>query len=324
MDRKESIRRRRITAIVPAHNEEERIGPVLSVLTSYQGFDEVIVVNDGSTDKTEEIAKKFPIRYIINDSNNGKAHAMQKGVDMAKGDIIFFCDADISGLTHNMIHTILTPVSEGKLDMFVGMRKRGWYRARNLFAFVPILGGERALVKSLWQELPEYYKDKFKIETGLNFFAKYHGKGYGYKVISGLSQTIKEKKYGFWGGIYRRFGMYKDIVLAQVRLELKDIPYNPKQALYSTYGFILSLIFLATGVQILLMLQTKPDGIWYSFIQSNFSVPNTHIWSNFLAIIKRHNDYNLGSIAVILTIAGTLSALFYLHRVVRFSQKGRQ
>lgn len=320
MDRKESIRR--VTAIVPAHNEEERIGPVLEALTSYKKFDEIIVVNDGSTDKTESIIKKFPVRYILNDSNHGKAHAMQKGIDESRNEIIFFCDADITGLKHHMIDTIVKPVVEGKFDMFVGMRKRGWYKARNLFAFVPILGGERALTKKLWQDLPEFYKDKFKIETGLNFYAKYHGKGYAYKVIPGLSQTIKEKKYGFWGGMYRRFGMYKDIVWAQLRLELMDISYNPRQGLYSLYGLILSLVFLALGVQLTLMLKTNPQGFWYNFIERNFSVPDTTLWNNFLEIIKRHNTYNLGTIAAILVAGGVVSGIFYLNRVVRFFKKG--
>jgi glycosyltransferase involved in cell wall biosynthesis len=322
MDRKESLRR--VAAIVPAHNEATRIGAVLEVLASYKKFDEVIVVNDGSTDETEKVVKKFPVRYILNDSNHGKAHAMQKGVDECTSDIIFFCDADILGLTHKMIDSILDPVLEGKVEMFVGMRKRGWYGAHNVLAFVPILGGERALTKKLWQDLPEYYKDKFKIETGLNFYAKYHGKNYSYKVIAGLSQVIKEKKYGFWEGMYRRFGMYKDVVLAQIRLELVDIPYNVQQGVYSLYGLVLSLFFLALGVQMLLMLKTQPEGFWYKVIQSNFSVPNTHLWNNFLSLIRRHNDYNLGTIAVILIIAGILSALFYLHRVVRFFNKTRQ
>lgn len=319
MDRKESVRR--VTAIVPAHNEEDRIGPVLEVLASYQKFNEIIVVNDGSTDKTEEIIKKFPVRYIVNTSNHGKAHAMQKGIDESKNEIIFFCDADISGLTHKMIDTILDPVLEGKVDMFVGMRKRDWYKARHLFAFIPILGGERALTKKLWNDLPEFYKDKFKIETGLNFFAKYHGKGYGYKVIAGLRQTIKEKKYGFWPGMYRRFGMYKDVILAQLRLELQNIPYNPKQGWFSVYGFVLSALFILLGNLILSSVQKNPDGFWYSIITTNFIVPDSSLWANVLEVLKRHNTYNLGIIAYLLVIVGMCSAVFYFNRIIHFFRK---
>ena len=121
--------------------------------------------------------------------------------------------------------------------------------------------------------------------------------------------------------MYRRFGMYKDVVWAQLRLELKDIPYNPRQGLYSLYGLTLSFVFLAVGVQLILMLKTNPQGFWYGFIESNFSVPDTHLWDNFLEIIKRHNTYNLGVIAIILVGGGIVSAVFYLNRVVRFFRK---
>jgi len=63
-----------ITAIVPAYNEAERISKVLEVLTTYKQFKEIIVVDDGSTDNTEEIVKKFNVRYIRNESNKGKGY----------------------------------------------------------------------------------------------------------------------------------------------------------------------------------------------------------------------------------------------------------
>lgn len=205
----------KISAIVPAYNEAERIGSVLAILTSYPGFAEVIVVDDGSKDGTETIAKHYPVRYIKNEKNLGKGKSMDKAVKESIGDIIFFADADITGLTHQMIDETVQPVVNGKWEMFVAMRHRPMYEVPGIMLFIALLGGERALTKKLWLALPDHYKNRFEIETGLNFFAKKYGKGVGYKVFKGLGQTIKEEKYGFWSGFTLRLAMIGNVFKAQ-------------------------------------------------------------------------------------------------------------
>ena len=69
MDRKEN--NKKITAIVPAYNEAVRIKHVLDVLTTYPGFSDIIIIDDGSTDNTEDVVKKYPVNYIKNSSNQG-------------------------------------------------------------------------------------------------------------------------------------------------------------------------------------------------------------------------------------------------------------
>src|SRR3989344_2088414 len=217
-----------ITAIVPAYNEAERISKVLEVLTTYKQFKEIIVVDDGSTDNTEEIVKKFNVRYIRNESNKGKGASMDIGVKHAGGEIIFFCDADVLGLNHKILEETIKPVFENKVEMFIAMRNRKLYFLSFILVFVPLLGGERALTKRLWINLPDKYKDRFKIETALNFYAKYYYKGLDYKVFSGITQIIKEKKYGLKRGIKQRFGMYKDVLKAAFELQTLDLPKNHK------------------------------------------------------------------------------------------------
>lgn len=88
----------RVSVLVPAYNEEKTISPsVQSILDSdYPDF-EVIVVNDGSTDATERELQPFIagglIRYHAK-KNGGKASALNAGIALATGDIIFFTDAD--------------------------------------------------------------------------------------------------------------------------------------------------------------------------------------------------------------------------------------
>ncbi|PIQ77329.1 hypothetical protein COV82_05085 [Candidatus Peregrinibacteria bacterium CG11_big_fil_rev_8_21_14_0_20_46_8] len=221
--------RRRVTAIVPTYNEAERIHEVLKVLTAYPHFTEIIVVDDGSTDDTEQVVKKFPVRYVQHTKNMGKGRAMDFGVQETKSDIIFFVDADVKGLTHDVITQIIEPVLHEKVDMFIGMRNRKIYYVHRILAFVPLLGGERAVTKELWEKVPQYYKHRFRVEAGLNFYARYYGKDFEYKVFRGLSQRIKEKKYGFVKGFLQRIAMFYNLLSAQLRLEFTDIPESRRR-----------------------------------------------------------------------------------------------
>ncbi len=182
------------------------------------------MIDDGSEDNTEEIVKQYNVRYLKNETNRGKGFSMDRAVKVATTEFIFFCDADVRGLTHKIIDQITQPVLDNNVDMFIGMRNRKIYFVHAIMALVPLVGGERALTKTLWKKIPDYYKHYFRIEAGLNFYAKYYGNGFDYKVFKGMSQVIKEKKYGLWRGTEQRFRLYSDLIHAQLKLRLVDIP----------------------------------------------------------------------------------------------------
>jgi len=255
--------RAKITAVVPAYNEAARIGRVLEVLTAYPHFREIIVVDDGSTDGTGAVAQKFSaqggpasgwgIRVVRNPANLGKGYAMDRGVGLAQSEIIFFSDADVEGLTTETIAELVAPVVKGEVDMMIGMNNRRWYLVHEMLAFVPLLGGERAVTKNLWQKVPEYYKRHFRVEVALNFFAIYYGRGYQYKILNGVTQTVKEIKYGFGEGLRARAKMFYNIFSAQIRLNFLHTPQIVREgrwlallALYGAAGTILgTIIFVA-------------------------------------------------------------------------------
>jgi cellulose synthase/poly-beta-1,6-N-acetylglucosamine synthase-like glycosyltransferase len=85
-----------VTVIVPAYNEEKSIGRCIEALLNqdYKGTMEIIVVNDGSRDKTAEIVPRYPVKFIDLKKNGGKANALNRAIDEAKGDIIIFSDGD--------------------------------------------------------------------------------------------------------------------------------------------------------------------------------------------------------------------------------------
>lgn len=257
MDGKENAKRQ-ITAIVPAHNEERDIAGVLRELSSYDGFQEVIVVDDGSSDATSQIAATFPVRLIRHEMNRGKGAAMQSGVDATDADIFFFCDADMRGLSHELLDDVLRPVLAGKTDMVIAMRNWRMYYAGFILSIIPILGGQRALTRALWQKVPEKYRERFMVETSLNFYARYWGSGYQYKVVPGLKQTIKEKKYGLWKGLRARMRMSGEVVLAQIRLQFAEVPRSVKTGRLAFTNMVWSLSGALLGAVIVFASYTGP------------------------------------------------------------------
>jgi glycosyltransferase involved in cell wall biosynthesis len=83
------------SVIVPAYNEEEGILVVLGkLLRVIDESYEVIVVDDGSTDRTAELARQTPCRVVSYPINHGKSHAVRTGIRAAIGDKVIVIDAD--------------------------------------------------------------------------------------------------------------------------------------------------------------------------------------------------------------------------------------
>lgn len=249
---------KRIAAIVPAYDEERDIAGVLRELSSYHGFSEVIVVDDGSSDATAQIAQTCPVRLIRHEKNRGKGAAMQSGVDATDADIIFFCDADMRGLSHELLDDVLRPVLSGETDMVIAMRNWRMYWAGFVLSIIPILGGQRALTRALWDKVPHKYRERFMVETALNFYARYWGNGYQYKVVHGLKQTIKERKYGFWKGLAARMRMAGEVIVAQVRLQFAEVPRSVKTGRVALTNIVGAFSGALLGAVILFASYTGP------------------------------------------------------------------
>jgi glycosyltransferase involved in cell wall biosynthesis len=86
----------KISLIIPAHNEEKYIGACLAHAIENSGgaFHEIIVVDNVSTDKTAEIAKKYPGVRVVHEARKGLTRARERGLKEATGDFLAYIDAD--------------------------------------------------------------------------------------------------------------------------------------------------------------------------------------------------------------------------------------
>jgi dolichyl-phosphate beta-glucosyltransferase len=123
-----------LSIIIPAYNEEERIGPTLEQILSFiksQPYPaEVIVVDDGSTDRTPSIVADqmknysqagYQLRVLTNRPNRGKGYSVKRGLSEASGEVALMTDADLSSPITEA-PKLINPIIEGRADIAFGSR----------------------------------------------------------------------------------------------------------------------------------------------------------------------------------------------------------
>ncbi len=117
-----------LTIIVPSYNEELRLPPSLELIASYihrSGHEtEVLVVDDGSKDKTAAVAEVFRpqiplLRVVANEENRGKGYSVRHGMQEARGEIVLFTDADLSAPIEEADKLL---AALGEYDVAIGSR----------------------------------------------------------------------------------------------------------------------------------------------------------------------------------------------------------
>lgn len=182
----------KVTALVPAYNEERGIKNVLTTLKGSLFINEVVFVNDGSTDNTLNIAKSVAGIKIVNlSANHGKGYAISKGIQNATGDIIVFVDGDLRGLNDSTIVKLTHPLLSGKYRVSIG-----YPDSHNFDKFFRPLSGERAYFrKDLLPHIEKLKNKGFGLELYLNYL--FRNRKIKLFPLKELSHSLKHEKYSY-------------------------------------------------------------------------------------------------------------------------------
>jgi glycosyltransferase involved in cell wall biosynthesis len=221
-----------IIVIIPAYNEELSIAKVIQEIPGF--VQEIIVVSNGSTDKTEQVAKNAGAT-VLQENRKGYGYACLQGLDYVSQqtpipDIVVFLDGDYSDYPGKM-GEIVTPILENDLDFVVGARVKEW-REEGAMTFPQLFGN--ALATTLMKII---FRSRF---TDLGPFR-------AIKYNKLLELEMEDKTYGWTVEmqlkVLRKKFLYTEVpVPYRNRIGVSKVSGTIKGAIFAGYK-ILSWIF---------------------------------------------------------------------------------
>jgi glycosyltransferase involved in cell wall biosynthesis len=134
------MRDRCLSVVIPVYNEEQTIRKVVSAVIALPVLLEIVLVDDGSTDRTPDVLRDLAIEYpevivIVRHSKNaGKTAALKTGFRLTRGDIVIVQDADLE-YDPAEIPDVIAPILAGRADVVFGSRFLVRKAARALYFY---------------------------------------------------------------------------------------------------------------------------------------------------------------------------------------------
>ena len=209
--------RQPIAVVIPARNEAPTVAAVVQAARGCAFAGEVVVVDDGSTDGTAEVAEAAGARVVRRPGGaaGSKAQAMEAGVAATTAPAILFCDADCVGLTAAHLDDICRPFVEGRAAMSIGWFDYGWMNPLVL-RFAPTTG-ERVIPRWVWDAVPAEKRHGYSIEIMINEVIAEGRLNTTARVLSGVSHRTKRDKLGRVRGCRETWRMFWHLVGLPVR-----------------------------------------------------------------------------------------------------------
>ncbi|MBI4280334.1 MAG: glycosyltransferase family 2 protein [Armatimonadetes bacterium] len=179
----------RVAAIIPAYNEGKTIGSVLTAVRRSPLVDEIVVVSDGCTDNTVEVARRHGVVVIALPHNVGKGGAIAAGLAVTRAEVALLLDADLVGLMPEHVESLVRPVLRGEADMTIGQHGL-------MQEILPFFNGQRALRREVLESLSGLEDMGFGVEVALTRYAKDAGLRTRKVRLPNLTHVPKHKKHG--------------------------------------------------------------------------------------------------------------------------------
>lgn len=170
----------KVVVVIPAYNEENTIGATIDSLLDIKLIDEIVVVDDGSIDRTSDIVRKRDVRLIRHDKNYGKGYAIKSALESIDYQFLVLVDADL-GFSSKEIVKLIQPVLSYRADVTIARFKHatikgGFGLVKNLskygiWAYTgklldTSLSGQRVYTKEVMEKI-QYIPNDFGVEIAM-------------------------------------------------------------------------------------------------------------------------------------------------------------
>ena len=197
--------------IIPARDEAPTIAAVVRAARAAHDVRNVIVVDDGSTDETANVAREAGAEVIASGGSGNKALALATGVAATDAEVILFFDADIVRVTSAHFDMLAAPVLARDFVMCCGLVDYGPVR-NPFFLRLPPITGLRALRREIFDAIPTGKRNGFQIEIMINEVVARGRMPAAIRVLPGIGHRSKVEKLGLARGVRAHLGMTAELL----------------------------------------------------------------------------------------------------------------